>query len=117
MAGIPRSPQPIAYCRTNPTPQLLHCPSIATSRHLRLPAHRQFEPGKICAGDYEFAIGTAGSCTLVLQTVLPALLFADAPSRVRLSGGTHNSMAPPVHFCSAPTAACWKQWARAWRFA
>lgn len=57
-----------------------------------------FEPGKICAGDYEFAIGTAGSCTLVLQTVLPALLFADGPSSVRLSGGTHNSMAPPAHF-------------------
>lgn len=57
-----------------------------------------FEPGKIRAGDYEFAIGTAGSCTLVLQTVLPALLFADGPSSVRLNGGTHNSMAPPAHF-------------------
>jgi RNA 3'-terminal phosphate cyclase (ATP) len=57
-----------------------------------------FEPGKICAGDYGFAIGTAGSCTLVLQTVLPALLFADQPSSVTVSGGTHNSMAPPAHF-------------------
>lgn len=57
-----------------------------------------FEPGKIRAGDYEFAIGTAGSCTLVLQTVLPALLFADQPSSVKVKGGTHNSMAPPSHF-------------------
>ncbi|HEX8405461.1 MAG TPA: RNA 3'-terminal phosphate cyclase [Duganella sp.] len=57
-----------------------------------------FEPGMIRAGDYEFAIGTAGSCTLVLQTVLPALLFAGQPSSVRVKGGTHNSMAPPVHF-------------------
>ena len=57
-----------------------------------------FEPGRIRAGDYEFAIGTAGSCTLVLQTVLPALLFADQPSSVRVKGGTHNSMAPPTHF-------------------
>ena len=57
-----------------------------------------FVPGKIRGGDYSFAIGTAGSCTLVLQTLLPALLFADAPSVVRITGGTHNSMAPPAHF-------------------
>lgn len=57
-----------------------------------------FTPGKIKAGDYSFAIGTAGSCTLVLQTVLLALLYADGPSTVRISGGTHNGMAPPAHF-------------------
>ena len=32
-----------------------------------------FLPGKIRAGDFRFAIGTAGSGTLVLQTILPAL--------------------------------------------
>ncbi|MGC5376732.1 RNA 3'-terminal phosphate cyclase, partial [Salmonella enterica] len=37
-------------------------------------------------------------CTLVLQTIWPALLQLDAPSRVELSGGTHNPMAPPVDF-------------------
>jgi RNA 3'-terminal phosphate cyclase (ATP) len=58
----------------------------------------QFVPGKIRGGRYEFAIGTAGSCTLVLQTVLPALLFADSPSQVILKGGTHNPMAPPAQF-------------------
>jgi RNA 3'-terminal phosphate cyclase (ATP) len=57
-----------------------------------------FKPGRLRGGDYEFAIGSAGSCTLVLQTLLPALLFADVPSRVHLSGGTHNPMAPPVQF-------------------
>lgn len=57
-----------------------------------------FQPGKIRGGDYRFAIGTAGSCTLVLQTVLPALWFADAESRVQVSGGTHNSAAPPADF-------------------
>jgi RNA 3'-terminal phosphate cyclase (ATP) len=57
-----------------------------------------FVPGKVSGGDYEFAIGTAGSCTLVLQTVLPALLKADKPSTLRLTGGTHNPMAPPVQF-------------------
>lgn len=58
----------------------------------------EFNPGKVQGGDYHFAIGTAGSCTLVLQTVLPALLTADRPSTLRLSGGTHNPMAPPVQF-------------------
>jgi RNA 3'-terminal phosphate cyclase (ATP) len=57
-----------------------------------------FSPGAIRAGDYTFAIGSAGSCTLVLQTVVPALLFAGGPSTVRISGGTHNPMAPPAQF-------------------
>ncbi|MDC8760952.1 RNA 3'-terminal phosphate cyclase [Janthinobacterium fluminis] len=57
-----------------------------------------FAPGRIRGGDYQFAIGSAGSCTLVLQTLLPALLYADAPSTVRISGGTHNPMAPPAQF-------------------
>jgi RNA 3'-terminal phosphate cyclase (ATP) len=57
-----------------------------------------FIPGPVRGGDYAFAIGTAGSCTLVLQTVLPALLKADRPSTLRLAGGTHNPMAPPVQF-------------------
>lgn len=57
-----------------------------------------FAPTRIKPGDYEFAIGTAGSCTLVLQTILPALLHGAAPSTVRISGGTHNPMAPPVQF-------------------
>jgi len=57
-----------------------------------------FAPGRIEGGDYAFAIGTAGSCTLVLQTVLPALLKAEKPSTLRLVGGTHNPLAPPVQF-------------------
>ncbi|RQP22500.1 RNA 3'-terminal phosphate cyclase [Piscinibacter terrae] len=57
-----------------------------------------FEPGPVRAGDYSFNVGTAGSCTLVLQTVLPALMLADSSSRVALAGGTHNPMAPPFHF-------------------
>ncbi|MCB1955049.1 MAG: RNA 3'-terminal phosphate cyclase [Rhodocyclaceae bacterium] len=58
----------------------------------------QFEPGAIRGGDYHFAIGSAGSCTLVLQTLLPALWFADAPSTVTITGGTHNQAAPPADF-------------------
>jgi RNA 3'-terminal phosphate cyclase (ATP) len=57
-----------------------------------------FTPGEVRAGDYTFAVGSAGSCSLVLQTVLPALMLARSTSRVALSGGTHNPMAPPFHF-------------------
>lgn len=57
-----------------------------------------FEPGAVRAGEHSFSVGTAGSCTLVLQTVWPALMLAGAPSRLRLQGGTHNPMAPPFHF-------------------
>lgn len=57
-----------------------------------------FSPRCIQGGVYEFAIGTAGSATLVLQTLMPALLYADVPSVVHVSGGTHNPKAPPAHF-------------------
>jgi len=57
-----------------------------------------FDPGKLRGGDYHFAIGTAGSTGLLFQTLLPALLQADGPSRLRLEGGTHNPLAPPFEF-------------------
>lgn len=57
-----------------------------------------FRPGAIKAGDYRFSIGTAGSVTLVAQTVVPILLCADAPSKVVITGGTHVSMAPTWEF-------------------
>ena len=36
-----------------------------------------FRPGAVRAGEYSFRIGTAGSTTLVLQTILPALMTAE----------------------------------------
>jgi RNA 3'-terminal phosphate cyclase (ATP) len=57
-----------------------------------------FSPGKVNGGEFKFSIGTAGSTTLVLQTVLPALVLAVKPSTVTLEGGTHNSHAPPFDF-------------------
>ncbi len=57
-----------------------------------------FKPGAIRPGSYHFSIGTAGSCTLVFQCILPALLVADGPSELVLEGGTHNPKAPPFDF-------------------
>ena len=53
-----------------------------------------FSPGKLRAGDYRFAVGSAGSAVLIAQTVLPLLLHAEAASRVVIEGGTHAANAP-----------------------
>ncbi|NTZ43994.1 RNA 3'-terminal phosphate cyclase [Altererythrobacter sp. SALINAS58] len=57
-----------------------------------------FRPGSVTGGDYSFAVGTAGSTALVLQTVLVPLALADKPSHLVIEGGTHASMAPPFDF-------------------
>lgn len=57
-----------------------------------------FAPQAAVAGEYHFAIGSAGSTTLVLQTVLLPLVLAGGRSRVTLEGGTHNPFAPPFEF-------------------
>lgn len=67
-----------------------------------------FEPGGITGGEHQFTIGTGGSTTLVLQTLLPALLMAGSESAVRIEGGTHNPLAPPYEFierCYLPVLA------------
>ncbi len=57
-----------------------------------------FRPRGAASGSYHFNVGSAGSTTLVLQTVLPALLTAAGPSEILLEGGTHNPLAPPFEF-------------------
>jgi len=58
-----------------------------------------FEPGPVKAGDYHFAIGTAGATALVLHTVcLPLALRGGSDSRVTVLGGTHVRAAPCFHF-------------------
>jgi len=53
-----------------------------------------FEPGAVKGGGYRFDIGTAGSTTLLLQSILPLLVFAPEKARVEIRGGTENPMAP-----------------------
>jgi RNA 3'-terminal phosphate cyclase (ATP) len=60
-----------------------------------------FEPQKIVPGDYAFDVGTAGSTSLVLQTMMPALLWASGPSRVVVTGGTHVPWSPSFHYLKA----------------
>lgn len=60
-----------------------------------------FRPTRVRAGAYRFAVGTAGSTGLVLQTVLLPLATAGGPSTLTLEGGTHNPYAPPFDFLAS----------------
>jgi len=57
-----------------------------------------FTPRGLRGGEHRFEVGSAGSATLVLQTVLPALLAAPEPAMIEIEGGTHNSASPPYPF-------------------
>jgi RNA 3'-terminal phosphate cyclase (ATP) len=57
-----------------------------------------FTPGTEWPTEFTIDIGTAGSTTLVVQTVLVPALAAPHPVRVTITGGTHNPLAPPFEF-------------------
>ncbi len=58
----------------------------------------KFYPGEIKNGDYCFEIGTAGSVSLVLQTIFLPLSLAKGPSSVTIRGGTHVPFSPCFHY-------------------
>jgi RNA 3'-terminal phosphate cyclase (ATP) len=60
--------------------------------------HLYFEPRQLKGGAYTLDIGTAGSTALVLQAIMPGLLFAKDPSRVMITGGTHVPWSPCFHY-------------------
>ncbi len=57
-----------------------------------------FLPGNVQSGEYHFSIGSAGSTTLVFQTLVMPLLLAEGVSELTLEGGTHNGMSPSYDF-------------------
>ena len=57
-----------------------------------------FYPDEIRAGNYHFDIGTAGSASLVVQTVLLPLSKAKNKSTVTVTGGTHVPWSPCFHY-------------------
>jgi len=56
------------------------------------------EPGEVQPGEYRFDIGTAGSTSLVFHTIVYPLSFASGPSKVAVTGGTHNPLSPCYHY-------------------
>ena len=48
-------------------------------------------------GEYGWDIGTAGSTTMMAQTLLPLACFAEKPSKFRLEGGLFQDFAPSAY--------------------
>src|SRR2546422_9347862 len=57
-----------------------------------------FKPGKLRAGTFKFDVGTAGSVTLVLQTLMPILAFAPGGVHLEITGGTDVKWSPPIDY-------------------
>ena len=57
-----------------------------------------FEPTAVVPGDFRFNIGTAGSTSLVLQTLLCPLSLARKGSTILINGGTHVPWSPSFDF-------------------
>src|SRR4029077_10664625 len=57
-----------------------------------------FKPGKLRAGSFRFDVGTAGSVTLVLQTLMPILAFAPGNVQLEITGGTDVKWSPPIDY-------------------
>jgi RNA 3'-terminal phosphate cyclase (ATP) len=55
-----------------------------------------FEPGQIKGGNYRIDIGTAGSITLLVQCLLPAMLKAEGPTTITVTGGTDVRWSPTI---------------------
>ena len=56
----------------------------------------EFHPGQMRGGRYRFDVGTAGSLTLLMQTVLPALVVSPIETELELIGGTDVRWSPPI---------------------
>jgi hypothetical protein len=70
-----------------------------------------FRPGPVKAGDYAFSIGTAGSCTLLLQTLLPPLPTATGRVRFASVEGRTTRARPRWTSCNASFSRSLKAWA------
>jgi RNA 3'-terminal phosphate cyclase (ATP) len=57
-----------------------------------------FKPGKLRSGHFAFDVGTAGSITLVLQTIMPILAFAPGKVTLDITGGTDVKWSPPIDY-------------------
>src|SRR5437867_3911011 len=57
-----------------------------------------FKPGKLRTGNFRFDVGTAGSVTLVLQTLMPIVAFAPGAVQLEITGGTDVKWSPPIDY-------------------
>jgi len=57
-----------------------------------------FKPGPISGGNYHIDIKTAGSTTLVLQSLMIPSMFADSPVNLVIKGGTDVKWSPLIDY-------------------
>lgn len=62
-----------------------------------------FQPSRLKNGGFRFDVGTAGSVTLVLQTLMPLMAFAKERVVADITGGTDVRWSPPVDYFSNVT--------------
>ena len=58
----------------------------------------KYEPNKIESKNLDIDIGTSGSITLLLQSILIPAVFADKPSKITIIGGTEGKFAQPFDY-------------------
>ncbi len=56
----------------------------------------EFHPNPIKGGAFSFDIGTAGSCSLLLQCAAPVAAYADSQVKITVKGGTAVRWSPPM---------------------
>ncbi len=57
-----------------------------------------FMPGKITTKNLDIDIRTAGSITLLLQSILLPLMFSDKKIKLKIKGGTDVPWSPPIDY-------------------
>ncbi|MCS7096039.1 MAG: RNA 3'-terminal phosphate cyclase [Candidatus Bathyarchaeota archaeon] len=108
ISGQPLHIYNIRHNRPNPGLRPQHLEAVLTAAKL-CNAHVEgaalnsreiiFKPGNIRGGSFEAEIGTAGSISMLIMTVLPICLFAEDPVYMRISkGGTDVSGAPTINY-------------------
>ena len=109
--GKPVEIKNIRKTRTKPGLQPQHLASVQAAAALSRAAvqgaclsstNLRFVPSFLSGGDYVFDVaekkGSAGSVTLILQTLLLPLFGAERGSNITVLGGTHVPWSPSVHY-------------------
>ncbi|MCZ7402582.1 MAG: RNA 3'-terminal phosphate cyclase [Candidatus Methanoperedens sp.] len=73
------------------------CNAQVTGCHLKS-TRLVFTPGKLSGGNFEIDIGTAGSISLFLQCLMPALMHAPGTVRIKITGGTDGQWSPSIDY-------------------
>jgi RNA 3'-phosphate cyclase len=57
-----------------------------------------YSPGKVKYKNLNIDIGTAGSITLLLQALIPVLIFSDKKIIIKIKGGTDTEYSQPIDY-------------------